>query len=73
MKFILSILLIATLTGCSLSAGDAAKKIGSGVKKTCASLCISPSSLAQERTVLTDVTPVSPVILFEQPGHLLTW
>jgi hypothetical protein len=75
MKYLLSILLIILLAGCHFSAGTAAKKIGSEVKKCCTSLCIAPVAIDQQQTVLTDnsETSVSPVILFEQPGHILTW
>jgi hypothetical protein len=74
MKCFLSILLIVLLSGCSFSAGTAAKKIGAGVKKCCTSLCISKPSTGQSPTLLADdpATLVSPVIVLEQ-GHILTW
>ncbi|MBV9986030.1 MAG: hypothetical protein JO301_00005 [Chitinophagaceae bacterium] len=74
MKRIIPILLLAALSGCSLSAGSTAKKIGSGVRQCCAALGMKtdcPDNAPCPRTS-TPVSVVS-VSLLDRSGEILTW
>ncbi len=76
MKYILSILLIAFLTGCNYKAGETAKNISAGVKKCCTSICLSKKAAGIIHTTLKDEPqPASdlPTSLLERSAEVLTW
>ncbi|NCI46623.1 hypothetical protein [Sediminibacterium soli] len=77
MKYIVCILLIAILSGCSLSTGSTAKRICSGVGQCCATLCISPRQTPELTTngliPTENAIPVISLSLTERTGKLLTW
>lgn len=76
MKYILSIFLIALLTGCSYRAGETAKNISAGVKKCCTSLSLTKKAAAVIHTTLKD-EPQPPSVLstslLERSAEILTW
>jgi len=77
MKYILSILLIAFLFGCSNPAGQTAKNIGRKVKECCTAL-----SLPADKETMTHAAPVKEgtdplsaftISVFERSEQILTW
>jgi hypothetical protein len=73
MKYLVSILLIALLTGCHLRAGNTAPKI-SAIGK-CASLCASATRVSTMNHSPQPEEPVSVVTasLLDRTGQILTW
>jgi hypothetical protein len=74
MKRILTILLLAALSGCNLSAGSAAEKISSRVKQCCARLGMD-KDCPRNASYPENATPISVVSasLLERSGEILTW
>jgi hypothetical protein len=74
MKRILTILLLAALSGCNLSAGSAAEKISSSVRQCCARLGLN-KDCPGAASYLETATPASVVStsLLERSGAILTW
>lgn len=73
MKRICYLLLFAALAGCGVSAGDAGRKLGSGVDKCCTSLSLAhASSDNANETDDQDNTVVSSSLL-DRSGKILTW
>lgn len=75
MKYIFIFLLIASLYGCSYTAGTAAKNIGNKVKKSCSALCLSTNGGSTATTSAEEVEPISvfTISVFERSGQILTW
>ena len=75
MKYIFTFLLIASLYGCSYTAGTAAKNIGSQLKKSCGLLCLSSKGGSTATTSTEEVEPISVFSssVFERSGQILTW
>ncbi len=73
MKYILTILLVAFLSGCNLSTGETGKKIGAGVAKCCRSLGLAKSSKANSSLETEGSSPILEASFTERSGEILTW
>jgi hypothetical protein len=78
MKYLLSLLLIIFLYGCSSQAGTGAvKTIGKQVQKCCASFTVDKTAYKRVNTVCHESENSSftslPISVFEITGKLATW
>jgi PBP1b-binding outer membrane lipoprotein LpoB len=78
MKYLLSLLLIVFLYGCSSQAGNGAvKTIGKQVQKCCASFSVDKTAYKRVNTVCPErgnsSNTAMPISVFEITGKLATW
>jgi hypothetical protein len=73
MKRICYLLLLAVLTGCGMSAGDAGRKLGSGVDKCCTSLSLGQANSDNANESDDQDNTVVSSSLLDRSGKILTW
>jgi len=76
MKYILPLLLLIFLCGCSNTATRTAENIGSGVKKCCASLSLPKSVVsvcASGRQPEAEPVSIIAISVLESSSQMLTW
>jgi len=75
MKYLLTILLITFLYGCSNPESHTAETIGKKVKDCCTSLSISKCRAAISPALTEETKPISvfSVSVFERSEQILTW